>query len=201
MFILDDRQKDIIKKYPIDNGLDYFRKNYSDFVLRSSFESSCKEIASSVMTDKGDFLWIQTLRDMLIALVGAEHLIKKLLGAILGLDTALELPPHRRSSHKSLFEDIISFLTRFPEKASVEDIAILLEHVITEPVDVISLWAAVYRVVYEVSSPPIIPSQKKSCCGFTPVAFCHSLWQGLPNVYWSLLTVNLGWWMELSSWA
>jgi hypothetical protein len=81
---------------------------------------------------------------MLIALVGAEHLIKKLLGAILGLDAAPELPPHRRSSHKSLFEDIISFLTWFPEKASVEDIAILLEHVITEPVDVISLWAAVY---------------------------------------------------------
>ena len=68
----------------------------------SSFEPSCEEIAGSVMTDKGDFLRIQILRDMLIALVGADRLINNLLTAIHGLDAAQELPPHRGSSRKSL---------------------------------------------------------------------------------------------------
>ena len=69
---------------------------------------------------------------MLIALVGADRLIKKLLHALQGLDAAEELPPHRGSSRKSLSQDIADLSARFPEQVSVEAIAILLEHVITE---------------------------------------------------------------------
>jgi hypothetical protein len=43
---------------------------------------------------------------MLIALLRANRLIKKLLEALLGLDAAEELPSHCGSSCKSLFEDI-----------------------------------------------------------------------------------------------
>jgi hypothetical protein len=97
---------------------------------------------------------------MLIALGGADRLVKRLLSALMDLDAAEELPSHRGLSHKSLSDDIFTLRGRFPERVSVEAIAILLGHVITDPVDEESLWSAVYGVVYEVSDRPTTSPQK-----------------------------------------
>jgi hypothetical protein len=56
MFALDDRQKGIIRDYPIGDGLGAFYKSYSEFVSRSPLKPSCEVIAGSVITDKGIFL-------------------------------------------------------------------------------------------------------------------------------------------------
>ncbi|KAH0558650.1 hypothetical protein GP486_004697 [Trichoglossum hirsutum] len=145
MFALNDRQKDIIRNYPIGGGLEGFREYYSGFVAKAPSTPSFSDIAHSASTDRG-----------------AERLIMKLLHTLQGLDAPEELPPHRGSSRKSLNLDINDLYGRFPERVNAEAIAILLKHAIAKPVDEESLWSAVYGAVHEVSSFLTTPTRKKS---------------------------------------
>jgi hypothetical protein len=89
---------------------------------------------------------------MLITLGGAKRLIKKLLGILIGLDAAQELPPYRGSSRESLSEDISALYNQFP-RVNTQATAILLEHAIIKPVNDESLWSAVYDL-FAPRTPP-----------------------------------------------
>ncbi|KAI9763099.1 MAG: hypothetical protein M1840_000911 [Geoglossum simile] len=136
MFALDDRQKGIIRQYPIDDGLKEFFKSYSEFISRSPSQPSCEVIAGSVVTDKG-----------------AERLVGKLLSILLGLDAAQELPAYRGSSRGFLSKDISVLYGQFPEQVNSEAIAVLLKHAVVGPVDDRSLWSAVYDL-FAPRTPP-----------------------------------------------
>src|SRR4051794_37826747 len=97
---------------------------------------------------------------MLIALGGAKRLIKKLLSTLMGLDAAEELLSFPGSPRETLGNDIYDIYGRFPERANMEALASLLEHVITEPVDEESLWSAVYELFNKVSDRPTTPTRK-----------------------------------------
>ncbi|KAI9773304.1 MAG: hypothetical protein M1839_002164 [Geoglossum umbratile] len=133
MFVLDDKQKNIIRDYPIGNDLEGFCKSYSRFVSKSFSRPSCEEIAGSVITDKG-----------------ARQLIRKLLGILLA---AGELPACRGSLHEFLSDDIAAFYNRYPERVNIEAIAILLKRAVTEPVDEEALWSAAYDLLTPQTPP------------------------------------------------
>ncbi|KAI9763810.1 MAG: hypothetical protein M1840_009064 [Geoglossum simile] len=155
MFALDDTQKDIIRTYPVDGGLDRFYKSYFEFVSKSSSNPSFNDIASSAITDRGP-----------------QRLIKTLLNALQGLDAADELPSYNRSSRKSLFDDLYILLGRFPQQLNIEAVGILLEHVVEHPDDEESIWSAVYGLFHEDRVPPTIPPQMKN---FSPTSREHFL--------------------------
>jgi hypothetical protein len=177
MASLSDKSKAIIREYPIARGLSVFLEHYSEFVSKFPSRPSCNEIARSASTGsvKGISLWTRRVKDMLIALVGAHHLIRKLLSTLQGLDAAGELPPHRGSSRKTLDQDIAYLYIQPP---SAEAITILLEHVITEPVDEVSLWSAVYSIFSPMTPPPRSKSISPNLLRAPFLHDLHSDWNG-----------------------
>ena len=111
---------------------------------------------------------------MLIALVGADRLVKSLFSTLMDLKAAGMLPSYCGSPHKSLSDDIYALRGQFPERVSVEAIAIVLEQVIAEPVNEESLWSEVYRLFWPVTPPLRSKSISPSSLG---VPFLHDLYR------------------------
>jgi hypothetical protein len=99
---------------------------------------------------------------MLIALVGAGRLVKKLLYTLQGLDAAEELPGYGGSSQGSLFDDINAISARFPQQVNIEALSSLLECAVEPLVDEELLWSTVYRLLREGPVSPTAPPRKKS---------------------------------------
>src|SRR5204862_1480920 len=99
---------------------------------------------------------------MLIALGGAQRLIKKLLTILQTLDAAEELPSYHGTSSDSLSKDLYHLCGQLLERLDSEAAAVVLKYAVTQPVDDELLWSAVYKLVHEVSSHPTTPPRKQS---------------------------------------
>jgi hypothetical protein len=77
-----------------------------------------------------------------------------------------------------LVDDVCDLQGRFPEQASIEAITILLEHVITEPINEESLWSAVYGLFSPMTPPPRSKSISPSSLSAPFLHDLHSDWNG-----------------------